>query len=176
LIALGVEMLARRLAAEENFVIPKNPEARIVPLLVAAPTSLRWAYLLERRERGPEFAQRVSLEAVKEKGYVPLSANPGRVAEALHVRAELLEKFEMGKETIADALGNHGFVVPPRAGRAFLPLGVTWDELRSVSAPQLRRPTEYFDAPELDLILVARNEKRVMRGRSVQTGSEVAVP
>jgi hypothetical protein len=177
LIAIGAEMLALRLASEGNLSLPKNAEARIVSLLIAAPTSLRWAYLLERRERGAEFAQRVSLEVAKEKGYVPLSASPARAVEALRVRDALRKKFKMPKESVAEAIANRGFVVPSGAGRALLPPGVTWDELRSVPGPRLRQPTEYFDAPaELDLVLVARSQNGDMMGRSVQTGSEVTIP
>lgn len=176
LLALAAEMLAHRLESEGSLSLPSDREKKLVALMVAVPASLRWAFHLERRTRGAEFYQRASLERAKEKGYVPLGAAPMRAAESLRVREALRQRLEMkAAETLDEAVDGKGFVVSPRHGKAYLPLGVSRAELGAIPKADLAQPWKTFPTPaELDLVLVAADGTDLI-GRSVQTGRGVVI-
>ena len=177
LIALAVEMLARRLYREEGYSLPKKPHARVVPMMVAVPASLRWTYFLERRRSGVNLYQRANLEKVGEKGYVPLRSDSKRVAESLRVREWLRGRLKLkADETIDEALSGFGFISSPRHGRAFMPLGIIGDELRSATHADLVAAMGCFSTPpELEPVLVARSGSEVI-GRAPRTGMMVKLP
>ncbi len=173
MVTLATQMLVRRLEREASSPLALDRQERIVSLMVAAPASLRWAFRLERRSRGFEFHQRALLEKVKEKGYVPLAVGAGRAAESLRVRRLIRNLLRLPKETIAEVIGNDGFVVSWKRGRAFLPLGMTTIELEAIPAAVIRQVAHDLPAPKsLDHVLVAADGPHLV-GRSVQTGSRI---
>jgi hypothetical protein len=176
LTAFAVEMLARRLMSETGARF-ENPQMGVVSTMVTVPASLRWTYFLERRRGGESLYQRANLEKVGEKGYVPLRSDSKRVAESMRVRGWLRGRLGLeADEAIDEALRGSGFVVSPRHGRAFMPLGITADELRAIPEPDLSAAAECFRAPaELEPVLVA-NAVGGAIGRAVRTGKIVKLP
>lgn len=176
LTALATQMLVRRLEREGGPRLPQDPMLRIISLMVAAPASLRWAFRLERRSRGTEFHQRAILEQVGEKGYVPLSVGANRAIESLRVRRLLRERLNLGSETVQEAVRGHGFVAPWVGGRAFLPLGITPQELMAIPTSAFNDVARTFDVPAgLDLVVVAGEGEKLV-GRSLPIGGAVEVP
>lgn len=171
--ALATEMLALRLERKGGITLPSEPVPRIVALMVAAPASLRWAFRLERRSRGFEFHQRMLLEKVGKKGYVPLAVGAERAVESLRVRGLLRSWLKLGEETIDEAVASSGFVAPWRGGRAYLPLGVSAKELTAIPASTAREVARRFATPEgLDPVLVAAEGSKLV-GLAVSKGALV---
>jgi hypothetical protein len=177
LTAIAVEMLALRLSREEGVPLPSDSQAGVTGLIGVAPASLRWTYILERRRNGAELVQRANLEYAGDRGYVPLAADSGRVAESLRVRVWLRRQLGMvANETVDEALSGHGFVVSPGRGCAFMPLGIGVDELRAVPDWELTAAARTLRVPvELESILVAGMGANAV-GRVIRTGREVPIP
>jgi SIR2-like domain len=176
LIALGVEMIALRL--ERHKVPIANLRAsRVTLLMVTIPAILRWCYRLERRTSSLDHYQYSKVRMSKQKAYVPIECSAPRVEEMLRVRELLLGHLGVGPyESVAQAVKGCGFVLKGRPGRAFLPLGLTAEELTTALPSELRSAAQELDAPEdVELILVAREGFELI-GRSVHTGEGVRVP
>jgi hypothetical protein len=176
LTAVAVEMLALRLRREAGVSFPASPLAGVTSLMITAPASLRWTYFLERRRTGDGLYQRVNLEIAGEKGYVPLSLDSSRVAASMRLRERLRRRMGVEPvERVDEALSNFGFVAIPKSGRAFMPLGLTADELRAIPDADLTAATTCFKTPELEPVLVAGTKNDTI-GRAVETGKVVALP
>jgi transposase len=176
LIALGVEMIARRLE-RYGVRIPNLRASRVTLLMVTIPAILRWCYRLERRTSGLDHYQHSKVRMSKQKAYVPIECSTHRVEEMLRVRQLLLDRLGLGPyESVAQAVEGCGFVLKGKRGRAFLPLGLTATELKAALPSELRSAAEELDAPEgVELFLVAREGSELI-GRSVHSGERVNVP
>jgi SIR2-like domain len=174
-IALGVEMIALRLARQGIGLASDRP-SRVISAMITTPAALRWSYRLERRTSGSDLYQRAKVRMSKERAYVPIESNPRRVREALHVRRMLGIRLGFGLyESVAQAVDGRGFVVAPRRGRAYLPLGITVEELFAARPSELRDAARELEAPHgLDPVLVVRNGAE-LRGRSVYQGEAVTI-
>ncbi|HWN73921.1 MAG TPA: SIR2 family protein [Solirubrobacterales bacterium] len=169
--ALASELLALRLKREQGLTLPSQPADRIASMLISTPASLRWTYLLERRTAGVDYAQRVNLEKAQGRGYVPLRAGATRAAASVLVRRQL--RLTLGldeQESIRDADAHFGFVCAPRRGFAYMPIGVTAEELASMRPAELASRTEVLPRPaELEPVLVMRGPEG-LEGRVIATG------
>jgi hypothetical protein len=180
-LVLLTELLALRLDAAfrvHGFVLPRDLKSRLSALVVTAPAMLRWSYLLRRPDPWRDYAQRINLEQAARHGYVPLMAAPRTTALALQSRERLLASLRMPPDEIGPvAADNHGFVVQPGLGRAFLPVGLTRDELRHLTnsaGGQLDQARRILDRPPgLDGVLASVTSGW---GVSIETGEEVSVP
>jgi hypothetical protein len=169
--ALASELLALRLKREHGLAVSSQPADRIVATLISIPASLRWAYLLERRTAGVDYAQRVNLEKAQGRGYVPLRTGAPRVATSMRVRRRL--RLSLGldeQESIGEADTNFGFVCAPHRGLAYMPIGVTADELAGMRPAELASRTEVLPRPaELEPVLVVEGPSG-LEGRVITTG------
>jgi hypothetical protein len=176
LIALGVEMIARRLE-RHGIRIANLRASRVTLLMVTIPAILRWCYRLERRTSGLDHYQHSKVRMSKQKAYVPIECSTPRVGEMLRVRQLLLDRLGLGPyESVAQAVDGCGFVLKGKRGRAFLPLGLTAEELTAALPSELRSAAGELDTPDdVELILVAREGSELI-GRSVHSGGRVSVP
>jgi hypothetical protein len=178
-LVLLAELLALRLESALRFkrvTLPDEAGARLAALIIAAPTMLQWTFLLSAGSADREWFQRANAEQAAEHAYIPLTGDPFATAELLHARRTLRERFGLNpSETAAEALDGHGFVVKPGAGRAFLPVRLSGDELNAAARRlrrleltrlRLRRPRR------LDCVLVPTIGKPI----SIETGQEVELP
>jgi hypothetical protein len=171
LIAFAVELLAKRLSAL-GAKLPPDRAQRVLTAMVDLPASMRWSYRLERRGHGVDFAQRVNLEASGGKGYVPVGGMSERAGRSLRVRASLVQSLGLPPQAVRGIDGT-GFLLHTRRGRAYLPLGVTSDELRSVARVDLEAAADELEPPEgVDPVLVAGRPGELFF-RSADTGREV---
>jgi hypothetical protein len=172
LLAQRLEPMLKRYAAD----LPGHLNTRLALLAVAAPTMMRWSFLLRRPVPWRDYTQRINLEQAAEHGYVPLMGNPHATARALHTRTEVRAALGLGPyETILEAVANHGFIVKPGLGRAFLPVGLDHAALlAAVTHGALEQTRLMLPRPKaLDCVLVANG---ATIGISVDTGAEVTVP
>jgi hypothetical protein len=169
--ALASELLALRLKREHGLAVSSQPADRIASMLISIPASLRWTYLLERRTAGVDYVQRVNLEKAQGRGYVPLRASAPRAAASMRVRRQL--RLSLGldeQESIREADANFGFVCAPRRGFAYMPIGVTAEELASMRPAELASRTEVLPRPsELEPVLVVEGPGG-LEGRVIATG------
>jgi hypothetical protein len=178
-LVLLAELLALRLESALRFNgvrLPAETGARLAALIVAAPTMLQWTFLLGSGSADREWFQRANAEQAAEHAYIPLTDDRFATAELLSARRALREGFGLKHdETVGEALAGHGFVVKPGAGRAFLPVRLSGDELAAAARRlrrleltrlRLRRPRR------LDCVLVPTSGKPI----SIDTGQEVELP
>jgi hypothetical protein len=179
---LLTELLGLRLEralASHGVALPSTVDGRIAALALAAPAMLRWAFLLREPVPWLDFAQRINLEQAAARGYVPLMADPHATALALRTRGHLRKRLGLvDDETAVEALGGDGFVVVPRLGQAFLPVGLSAAVLRRAARPggELEQAASTLDRPaHLDCVLVAEDAGGTL-GVSIDTGAVVSVP
>ena len=172
LLVLLTEMLARHLAsafAGAGYSLPTNMESRLGELTLAAPTMLRWAFLLlPSRDLNYPNLQRAGND-----GYVPLCLNPPFTARVLQQRKSLRARLGLsGEETLVDLMKNHGFIVPP-GGLAYLPTGLSDEDVAAACRPA--GPTglvgRSLSRPAVDCVMIGES-----RGFSLDTGKEVKLP
>jgi hypothetical protein len=179
LLALLTVMLHHHLTdalAHSGFALPEDFEQRMAALTIAAPVMLRWSYLL-RPSPENDFNQRANLQAVANRGYVPLLLDPVTTVSALKTRAELRAAVGKAPESTRDAKENYSFLTDPAAGVAYMPCGLDFDTLRAGArlAGELHTARETLPSPpRLDCVLVAAG--LVRRGISLASGEEVPVP
>ncbi len=178
-LVLLAEMLALRLHAEmasRGVTLSPQLDHRLAALTLAAPTMLRWSYLLQRPDPSPEFVQRINLQQAAEHGYVPLTHNMNTTALALKTRSLL--RAELGyttPETTQEALEAYGFVMS--SGTAYLPTGLDYAELtRACTCGALEQARRVLLWPKnLDCVLVSEDADG-RRGVSIQSEMGVVVP
>jgi len=91
-LVLLTELLALRLERAVSLggaLLPKASNPRLAALVLAAPTMLRWSFLLRKPMPWRDYTQRINLEQAAERGYVPLMADPKATVLALRTRTEL---------------------------------------------------------------------------------------
>lgn len=175
MIALAVEMLAKRLG-DLGAKVPTDRMERMLTTMVEIPASLRWSYRLERRRYGVDFAQRINLEASGGKGYVPVGTMSERANRSLSTKAGLVKALGLAPPAVGASIDASGFLIDPRRGRAFLPLGVTKDELEALSRVDLKAAARELETPaDLDPVLVARHGGELFY-RSASSGEAVKSP
>jgi hypothetical protein len=175
LLILLAETLALKLSTQP-ITIPDDIDARLAMLTLAAPAALRWAYQL-RRSQENQYLQKVNLQQAAERGYVPLTLDPGTTARALNSRADLRAALGMPlHETTAEALASDGFIID--GGFAYLPIGL--DQVELVGACRPGGPIEHTRRAlphprHLECILVSDGPGG-RQGVHIDTGREVSVP
>jgi hypothetical protein len=174
LLVLLAELLAKRLAP--TLTSATDPEVKLAELTVALPTMLRWSFLLRQREQIPAGMQRMNFEQAAATGYVPLTADPKLTARALQARRSLREALGLGaNETLDEALALDGLVFDRSAGKAYIPTGLSADDLRDLTVGQIARARARLDpSRHLEAILVAGNGAGLL-GRVLRTGAEVTI-
>ena len=125
MVVLLAEMIARGLETDANNLgieIPNEIEPRLASLIVTAPTMLRWALLAG----GPSddlFIQHANLIATR--GYVPLTVHAIKAVKLIAARAALRAGLGLEElESHAEAIANHGFIIDPSLGAAYMPVGI----------------------------------------------------
>lgn len=179
LLVLLAELLAGRLE-REGLPVADDVSTRLAELIVAAPAMLRWSFLLRPPMPLVEHSQRINLKQAAANGYVPLSANPDATIAALRARRRLRGVLGRPPEELLDeVLDGHGFVLEPARGTAYLPVGLTRQQLvvgaRGAELDEARRVLARPDPARLDSVLVV-DTGAGLTGVSVDTGNEVAVP
>jgi hypothetical protein len=157
--------------------LPDATDARIASLTVAAPSMLRWSYLV-RRPATYEYIQRINVQQAAEHGYVPLLADRDTTARAISTRMELRKAIGLTQpESTQDSLSDHGFLVDPAMATAYLPVGLDHEELIAACRPggQIEQAKSALSHPRhLECVLVSDDGRR--RGVNIVTGNEVPVP
>jgi hypothetical protein len=174
--ALTSELLALRLKREHAVAVSSQPADRIASMLISIPASLRWTYLLERRTAGVDYMQRVNLEKAQGRGYVPLRTGAPRAAASVRVRRRLRLSLGLNEqESISEADANFGFVCAPHRGFAYMPIGVTAEELAGMRPAELAARTEVLPRPaELEPVLVVEGPEG-LEGRVITTGKIILI-
>jgi hypothetical protein len=173
LLVLLTEMLAHQLApafTTTGYSPPTEMGARLGALTLAAPTMLRWAFLLAP-ERGLNHP---NLHRAGDDGYVPLRREPLLTARALRQRVELRHRLGLtDHESPAELLRNHGFVVAPGSGFAYLPTGLPDDELHGAlrAAGPGGLVSRSLSTPAIDCVIIGEH-----RGFNLETSMEVRLP
>jgi hypothetical protein len=181
-LVLLTELLALRLQpilARYGINLGDDIGPRLAAVAIAAPSMLRWSFLLRRPAPWQDYAQRINLEQAAGRGYVPLLADPHATAVALRTRRGIRENLGLtDPETPYEAAENAGFIVQPGGGAAFMPTGLRFIDLERAATrgAELEQARSLLPWPGgLDCVLVAEHA-RGRRGLSVQTGREVPVP
>ncbi len=110
-----------------GYALPEALDAQIAALVIAAPLTMRWTYLL----RGPAkdgYMQKINLEQAAKGGYAPLTAEAPLAALALQTRVRLRETLGLSApESARQAPADHGFIA--HRGVAYLPVALGLEEL-----------------------------------------------
>lgn len=179
---LLTELLALRLGsifAHHGTPLPTSVEGRLAALAVAAPSMLRWSFLLRKPEPWLDYTQRINLAQAARQGYVPLMADPHATSRALRTRGRVRAMLGLhADETTTEALADDGFVAAPALGRAYLPVGLSHEVVRRSVGPggELEQARMALRWPsDLDCVLVTEDAAGP-RGISIGSGKEVPVP
>ncbi len=182
LFALHAELIRARIVefAQQNPIdpaeLPGDRSASLRRLAVSGPAMLAWTWAILMQGFGVTGFS--GLLELGDSYYIPLCAEPGRTLRAFSVRDELAARYDVPAESAAYT-ADGSFLTVPRAGKAFMPLGLHGHEVMAL-ADGIRDLTDIgvkLTSPvgSMDRIVVGRDSNRKLRAFSLETGSEVAL-
>lgn len=175
---LLTEMIALELQSSAEglkFELPVDLDDRLALLAFSGPSMARWSFLLDKNASS-EFLQRVNAAMSENLAYVPLRHNPRAIIRAFKIREEIRTAVSVeGPERAEDLCRSDGFIA--QGGRAYMPLGLDVKKVTEAHRDgALAQAKDALPWPrDLSPILVCEDDG-ALRGVSVETGREVAVP
>jgi hypothetical protein len=178
LIVFLAELLGRKLriaAAVKGYELPNRSEQLIAEMVLIAPTTLRWTFLLHPQTGGDSYAQWANFEQAR-NAYVPLASAPTCVVRALRGRRRLRQHLGLGRdEGVEEASRNGAFIADPEKGKAFLPTGLEIEDILNLRPENRAVAKGMLDAPRhLEPILVGETNGK-FQGVALHSGEPVTI-
>jgi SIR2-like domain len=176
LLALLNELIRARLAEHARRRgfdphLPSGNRSLDLRLAVSGPAMLRWTWgLLAKTEHGPPGLP--GLTERRDDYYIPLTVEPERTLRTFRLRDELAKELEIDSETPEQA-SEGAFLLAPRRGRAYMPLGLHDHEIGALSQTGILEDVgrDLFAPKGLERLVVTEKSGRFV-AYSIDTGEE----